>query len=146
MSGIRTKKYEVSGKSNFRIVSIFLRLAYACPLLATRDCCPTHPRVRRWQAGIAATLRETRMTFKSLCMTPQGIAFSIRIEDREHSCLITGCALKRLYAFEGTTLDFEDVFRAYESEIHGVARKLISNGEAASPLVLQAPDFNLAEA
>lgn len=86
------------------------------------------------------------MTFESLCMTPQGVAFSIQIGEREHSCLITDCALKRLYAFEGTTLDFEDVYRAYETEIHGVARKLISNGKAASPLVLRAPDFNLAEA
>jgi hypothetical protein len=86
------------------------------------------------------------MTFESLCMIPQGIAFSVRIENREHSCLITDCALKRLYAFEGTTLDLEDVYRAYETEIHGVARRLISNGEAASLLVLRAPDFNLAEA
>jgi len=34
---IHTKKYEVSGKANFRIVSFFLRVAYACPLLATRN-------------------------------------------------------------------------------------------------------------
>ena len=86
------------------------------------------------------------MTFESLCMIPQGVAFSIQIGEREHSCLITDCALKRLYAFEGTTLDFEDVYRAYETEIHGVARKLILNGEVASPLVLRAPNFNLAEA
>jgi hypothetical protein len=120
-----------------------LRVAYACPLLATRNRCLIFGNGKRalWQR-----CRETRMTFEAPCMISQGIAFSIQIEDREHSCLITDCALKRLYAIEGTTLDFEDVYRAYETEIHGVARKLISTGAVASPLVLRAPDFNLAEA
>ena len=94
------------------------------------------------------------MTFKSLRDIPEGIAFSVEIENRKHSCLIADCALKRLYAFEGTTLDFQDVYRAYETRIHGVARKLILNGLAGPELegdpttdpqpllVLRAPHFS----
>lgn len=92
------------------------------------------------------------MTFKSYREIPEGIAFSVEIENKKHSCLIADCALKRLYAFEGTTLDFQDVYRAYETRIHGVARKLILNGSVALEaesetdprplLVLRAPHFS----
>jgi hypothetical protein len=83
------------------------------------------------------------MTFESLSSRPRGVAFSIRIENMEHSCLIANCALRRLYAFEGTTLDSRDVYRAYETEIHGVARRLILSGKAEPLLVLRAPHFGV---
>ena len=70
-----------------------------------------------------------------------GIAFSVRIEDIEHRCLISDCALKHLYAFEGTTLDLLHVYRAYEARIHAVARQMILSGGNA-PLVLQAMHFD----
>jgi hypothetical protein len=74
------------------------------------------------------------MTFKSLRIIPEGIAFSVEIENKKHSCLIADSALKRLYAFGGTTLDCLDVYRAYETRIHGVARKLILDGAAEREL------------
>jgi hypothetical protein len=102
------------------------------------------------------------MTIKSLRIIPEGVAFSVEIENKKHSCLIAEGALKRLYAFGGTTLDCLDVYRAYETRIHGVARKLILNGAAEHEfefefecesesgseidqrplLVLRAPDFS----
>jgi hypothetical protein len=73
----------------------------------------------------------------------QGVAFSIRIDGAEHSCMIADCALKRLYAFEGTTLDIQHVYQAYETKIHKVARNLILSGKAEPRplLVLRAPHF-----
>jgi hypothetical protein len=78
----------------------------------------------------------------------QGVTFSVRIAGKEHSCMIADCALKRLYAFEGTTLDIEHVYRAYETEIHKIARNLILSGHAeAQPLlILRASHFSSYEA
>ncbi|RXZ32887.1 DUF1488 family protein [Oxalobacteraceae bacterium CAVE-383] len=76
----------------------------------------------------------------------QGIIFSIRIEGTEHSCLIADCALKRLYAFEGTTLDIQHVYQAYQPKIHHVARNLILSGKSEPLLVLRAPHFTSGEA
>jgi hypothetical protein len=78
----------------------------------------------------------------------QGVTFSVRIAGMEHSCMIADCALKRLYAFEGTTLDIEHVYRAYETEIHQTARNLILSGKAEPQplLILRAPHFSSAEA
>jgi hypothetical protein len=76
----------------------------------------------------------------------QGVVFSIRIEGTEHSCLIADCALKRLYAFEGTTLDIQHVYQAYEPKIHHVARNLILSGKTEPLLVLRAPHFSSGEA
>lgn len=80
----------------------------------------------------------------------QGVKFSIRIEGAEHSCMVASCALKRLYAFEGTTLDIQHVYEAYQPAIHDVARNLILRGKSGSDgdndnagplLVLRAPHF-----
>ncbi|HEY4318206.1 MAG TPA: hypothetical protein VGN04_11425 [Herbaspirillum sp.] len=76
----------------------------------------------------------------------QGVVFSIRIEGTEHSCLIADCALKRLYAFEGTTLDIQHVYQAYQPKIHNVARNLILKGETEPLLILRAPHFSSVEA
>lgn len=77
-----------------------------------------------------------------------GVIFSIRIEGTEHSCLVADCALKRLYAFEGTTLDIQHVYQAYQPKIHNVARNLILSGKSPSEpmLVLRAPHFSSGEA
>lgn len=77
-----------------------------------------------------------------------GVIFSIRIDGAEHSCLVANCALKRLYAFEGTTLDIQHVYQAYQPKIHNVARNLILSGQSQPEplLVLRAPDFSSGEA
>jgi hypothetical protein len=77
-----------------------------------------------------------------------GVTFSVRISGMEHSCMIADCALKRLYAFEGTTLDIEHVYRAYESEIHKIARGLIlsAKGKPQPLLILRAPQISSGEA
>jgi hypothetical protein len=82
------------------------------------------------------------MSAESVRLIREGIAFSVKVEDREHSCLISDGALQHLYAFEGTTLDFLHVYRAYETRIHGVARQLILNGKAEPLLVLMATHFH----
>ncbi len=81
------------------------------------------------------------MSMESIRLIREGIAFSIKVEDTEHPCLISDCALKYLYAFEGTTLDFLHVYRAYENKIHNVAKQLILSGQAESLLVLRAMHF-----
>jgi hypothetical protein len=95
----------------------------------------------------AASLQSTSLQSLSRQSPPaQGVIFSIRIEGTEHSCLIADCALKRLYAFEGTTLDIQHVYQAYEPKIHHVARNLILSGKTEPLLVLRAPHFSSAEA
>ena len=80
--------------------------------------------------------------FQSLRLVPDGIAFSVHIDDTEHACLIADCALERLYACKGTTLNLQHVYHAYESKIHGVAKQRILSGRASSPLVLTEIDFH----
>ena len=71
----------------------------------------------------------------------EGVRFTVEVGFSNRECLISRNALSRLSRAKGGQSDLMAVYRAFEDEIHTVARRLVVAGVAGTPLVLGASCF-----
>ena len=76
-------------------------------------------------------------------ISPEGVAFTVVVDYAKHDCLITTQALCKLLSFDinDPDADIMGIFKAFEANIHGIARRLAAAGVAGSPLVLRPETF-----
>jgi hypothetical protein len=73
--------------------------------------------------------------------TPEGIAFTVKVDYVPHDCLITDEALRKLSALgstPGSEMDSMEIYQAYEARINGIARRLVAAGVKGTPLRVNA--------
>jgi len=78
----------------------------------------------------------THYTPKPL-LTPEGVAFMVRVDSLDRKCLITEEALEKLSALrniDAMDANTMDIFHAFEETINGVARRLVAAGVPGTPL------------
>jgi hypothetical protein len=71
----------------------------------------------------------------------EGVVFTVGIGFTDRQCLISRNALAHLRRKKGGPLDPMETYRAFEDQIHSVARRLVIAGVDESPLVLGATYF-----
>lgn len=76
-------------------------------------------------------------------LTKKGITFSVVVDSVSRECLITPQALYTLSSFksEDAKVDMMEIFRTFEPNINGVARRLVAAGVAGNPLVMRPETF-----
>lgn len=73
----------------------------------------------------------------------KGVKFTVSVEFIDHDCLVTLEALNKLANLpEGNEADPMAIFRAYEAQICGVARRLIAANVQGKPLLLGPHSFH----
>lgn len=65
-----------------------------------------------------------------------GVCFTVEVGFVDRECLVSKHALTHLRRMAGGQMDFLDTYRAFEDQIHGVARRLVVAGVSGSPLIL----------
>lgn len=75
-------------------------------------------------------------TFAEPRVEDGAVKFFVRAGAMERECIVSRHALNYLSRLQGHTLNAMNTYLACEAKIHGVARRLLSAGESASPLVL----------
>ena len=70
-----------------------------------------------------------------------GVKFTVEVGFVDRECLISKNALAHLRRMKGSQQDVMDIYRAFEVQIHDVARRLVVAGVSGSPLVLGAAYF-----
>lgn len=75
------------------------------------------------------------------CLADGGIFFKVNAGFTERECIISRNALAHLGRLRGRSMDLMNIYNAFETKIHGVARRLVIAGESASPLILGAAYF-----
>lgn len=70
-----------------------------------------------------------------------GVKFTVEVGFVDRECLISKNALAHLRRMKGSQQDVMDIYRAFEAQIHDVARRLVVAGVSGSPLVLGAAYF-----
>lgn len=73
--------------------------------------------------------------------TEDGIAFTVEVGFTDRECLISKNALVYLQRLKGGQFAPLEIYRAFEDQIHSVARRLVVAGVSGSPLVLGAAYF-----
>ncbi|HJV72771.1 MAG TPA: hypothetical protein VJ654_00990 [Noviherbaspirillum sp.] len=71
----------------------------------------------------------------------EGVTFTVEVGFIDRECLISKNALAHLRRMKGGQLDFMQTYRAFEDQIHSVARRLVVAGASGSPLILGAAYF-----
>lgn len=71
-----------------------------------------------------------------------GVKFTVCVEFVEHECLVTREALEKLANLQSGEADPMVIFRAYEAQICGVARRLIAAKVEGRPLQLGPHSFH----
>jgi len=71
----------------------------------------------------------------------EGVTFTVEVGFVDRECLVSRNALAHLRRLKGGQLEFMEVYRAFEDQIHSVARRLVVAGVSGSPLVLGAAYF-----
>lgn len=71
----------------------------------------------------------------------EGVTFTVEVGFTDRECLISKNALSHLRRTKGGSMDFMDTYRAFEDQIHSVARRLVVAGVSGDPLVLGAAYF-----
>jgi len=74
-------------------------------------------------------------------LTKAGILFSVTVEFKQYQCLVPATTLSDLSHSQDPKLDLLDTYRAFQSKIEGVARRLISAGLEGKPLVVSSGYF-----
>lgn len=75
-------------------------------------------------------------------VSDEGVAFTVEVGFTDRECLVSRNALAHLRRLKGGgQLDFMQTYRAFEDQIHSVARRLVVAGVSGSPLVLGAAYF-----
>lgn len=77
-------------------------------------------------------------------LTEKGVAFTVVVDAVKRECLITQQALHTLSASKrgASSDDIMEIFRAFEANINGIARRLVGAGVAGAPLVIRPETFN----
>jgi hypothetical protein len=70
-----------------------------------------------------------------------GVTFTVEVGFTDRECLVSKNALAHLRRLKGGQLDLMETYRAFEDEIHAVARRLVVAGVGGAPLVLGAAYF-----
>lgn len=70
-----------------------------------------------------------------------GITFTVVVDSVKRECLITPQALYKLSAYKTEDVDIMEIFHNFESNIEGVARRLVAAGVAGTPLVMRPETF-----
>lgn len=70
-----------------------------------------------------------------------GVTFTVEVGFTDRECLISRNALAHLRRLQGGPMDFMATYRAYEDQIHSVARRLVVAGVGGIPLMLGASYF-----
>lgn len=78
------------------------------------------------------------------CLSEEGILFTVVVDSIKRECLITPQALHKLSSFKGDDedVDMMEIFHSFESNISGVARRLVAAGVSGTPLVMRPETFN----
>lgn len=71
----------------------------------------------------------------------EGVTFTVEVGFTERECVVSKNALAHLCRLKGGQLDYLQTYRAFEDQIHSVARRLVVAGVSGSPLVLGAAYF-----
>jgi len=71
----------------------------------------------------------------------EGVTFTVEVGFVDRECLVSRNALAHLRRMKGGQQDFMQVYRSFEDQIHGVARRLVVAGVGGSPLILGAAYF-----
>lgn len=72
----------------------------------------------------------------------EGVTFTVEVGFADRECLVSKNALAHLRRMKGGgQMDFMETYRAFEDQIHSVARRLVVAGVSGSPLVLGAAYF-----
>ena len=76
-------------------------------------------------------------------LSDEGVAFTVVVDYAKRDCLLTTQARKQLRAIKSDDpdVDIMGIFKVFEANIAGVARRLVAAGVAASPLVLRPETF-----
>jgi hypothetical protein len=72
-----------------------------------------------------------------------GVAFTVSVEFVKHDCIVSREALSKLARSNPDETDLMETFRAFEANIEGVARRLVSAGVPGNPLTLGPQSFIL---
>ncbi|MDB5771775.1 MAG: hypothetical protein JWM42_2149 [Burkholderia sp.] len=70
-----------------------------------------------------------------------GVTFTVEVGFTDRECLVSKNALAHLRRMKGGQLEPMETYRAFEDQIHGVARRLVVAGVGGAPLVLGAAYF-----
>jgi hypothetical protein len=89
--------------------------------------------------------RELETTMYKTAYEPRlvddGVTFTVEVGFTDRDCLVSRNALAHLRRMKGGQLDPMETYRAFEDQIHGVARRLVVAGVSGDPLVLGAAYF-----
>lgn len=70
-----------------------------------------------------------------------GVSFTVEVGFTDRDCMVSKNALAQLRRMHGEQPDPMSTYRAFEDQIHSVARRLVVAGVGGSPLVLGAAYF-----
>jgi hypothetical protein len=71
----------------------------------------------------------------------EGVAFTVEVGFVDRECLVSKNALAHLRRMKGGHPDFMETYKAFEDQIHSVARRLVVAGVSGTPLILGAAYF-----
>lgn len=77
-------------------------------------------------------------------LTDEGVCFAVTVDSLHRECLVSKEALQQLSMLGNRGAEEPDAietFRAFESKINGVARRLVAAGVQGTPLVLTNSTF-----
>ena len=77
-------------------------------------------------------------------LSEEGITFTVVVDSVKRECLITPQALHKLSSLKSDDddVDMMEIFHSFESNISGVARRLVAAGVEGTPLVMRPETFN----
>lgn len=103
------------------------------------DSLPYRSRLTLRNRNIVETMMDNVLAAPALAaplLTKAGILFSVTVEFKQYQCLVPATTLSDLSHSKDPKLDLLDTYRAFQSKIEGVARRLISAGLEGKPLVV----------
>lgn len=75
-------------------------------------------------------------------LTRAGILFSVVVDYQHYQCLVSATTLADLSHSKDPKLDLLDTYRAFQTKIEGVARRVISAGVAGVPVLVGSGYFH----
>lgn len=75
-------------------------------------------------------------------LVDNGVAFTVYVDYVKHNCVISADALTKLSELGAGEADLIQTYCAYEANINGIARRLVTAGVPNTPLCLDVRNFN----
>ncbi|PUA19977.1 DUF1488 family protein [Glaciimonas sp. PCH181] len=75
-------------------------------------------------------------------LTRAGILFSVIVNYQHYQCLVPAATLAALSHSKDPKLDLLNTYRAFQTKIEGVARRVINAGVAGVPVVVSSGYFH----